>query len=79
MYPLLLARVAVCINTYCMHMIYCIVLIVKSPQADISWTKGAKHLMANLDRLVCVRTYYKYMHTYVRMYIHVQLSDTMYI
>ena len=30
-----------------------VVLIVKSPQADISWTKGAKRLMANLDRCVC--------------------------
>ena len=40
------------------HILYAyVVLIVKSPQADISWTKGAKRLMANLDRLVCVHTY----------------------
>ena len=25
-------------------------MIVKSPSADISWTKGAKRLMANVDR-----------------------------
>ena len=27
-----------------------VIIIVKSPSADTSWTKGAKRLMANLDR-----------------------------
>ena len=27
-----------------------VIIIVKSPSADLSWTKGAKRLMANLDR-----------------------------
>ena len=32
-----------------------VIMIVKSPTAaDTSWTKGAKRLMANLDRCVCV-------------------------
>ena len=27
-----------------------VIMVVKSPSADLSWTKGAKRLMANLDR-----------------------------
>ena len=27
-----------------------VIIVVKSPSADTSWTKGAKRLMANLDR-----------------------------
>lgn len=27
-----------------------VIMIVKSPTADLSWTKGAKRLLANLDR-----------------------------
>ena len=27
-----------------------VISIVKSPTADLSWTKGAKRLMANIDR-----------------------------
>ena len=27
-----------------------VIIIVKSPTADLSWTKGAKRLMANVDR-----------------------------
>ena len=29
-----------------------VIMIIKSPGADVSWTKGAKRLMANLDRWV---------------------------
>ena len=29
-----------------------VIIIIKSPGADLSWTKGAKRLMANLDRSV---------------------------
>lgn len=29
-----------------------VIIIIKSPSADVSWTKGAKRLMANLDRWV---------------------------
>ena len=27
-----------------------VIIIIKSPAADLSWTKGAKRLMANVDR-----------------------------
>lgn len=27
-----------------------VIIIIKSPLADLSWTKGAKRLMANVDR-----------------------------
>ena len=27
-----------------------VIIIIKSPSADLSWTKGAKRLMANIDR-----------------------------
>ena len=27
-----------------------VIIIVKSPSADLSWTKGAKRIMANVDR-----------------------------
>ena len=30
-----------------------IITVVKGPSADHSWTKGAKRLMANLDRYKC--------------------------
>ena len=32
------------------ELLVAVICIVKSPNADTSWTKGAKRLMANLDR-----------------------------
>ena len=31
---------------------YCISVLVKNPQADLTWQKGAKRQMANLERLI---------------------------
>lgn len=33
-------------------MIFCYFYLVKSPTADVTWTKGAKRQMANLDRFI---------------------------
>ena len=38
------------------ELLVAVIIIMKGPSADFSWTKGAKRLMANLDR---------YIHTYI--------------
>ncbi len=37
-------------STAIQELLETVIIIVKSPNADLSWTKGAKRLMANIDR-----------------------------
>ena len=47
------------------ELLVAVIVIMKGPSADFSWTKGAKRLMANLDR-------YTYMCTFMyTVFLHV--------
>ena len=40
------------------ELLVAVIVIMKGPSADFSWTKGAKRLMANLDRYVLLYMMY---------------------
>ena len=40
------------------ELLVAVIVIMKGPSADFSWTKGAKRLMANLDRYTYVHNFF---------------------
>ena len=46
------------------ELLVAVIVIMKGPSADFSWTKGAKRLMANLDR---------YVHMYMYMFVQIDI------